>query len=1019
MRPFASVVLVAVAVLAARSVGEHGADFAVSSPVAPAVADTLAAVQFVENRGQWDPAVRFAALGDTAGWLLDDGFTLRFERWAPAATGDRSGPSRIARDVCGAVVRTRFLDAQTPTWSTGPELAARRNFLVGERSRWRDSVPAFGTVTMGEVLPGVAVVFRPLPDGRRGPFEYDLMLQPGADLAGFRARVDGVDRLRLGRDGRLHAEFAIDGTTHELVQEPPIAWQETPAGSRPLAVAFRLFDDHTYGFVADGLDPSFAAVVDPGVVWGTFLGGGLTDSVNAMRWRDGLGVWVGGWASSTDFPTTLGAFRTTGQNDGFVARLSDTGTALQFATYLGGAGNEEVRGLDLGPGDVPVVVGYTASANFPVTPGARQPSYAGGSLFFDVGDGFVTRLAANGGSLLASTYLGGVFDDVAEAVVAESSGAVAVAGWSSSHDFPTTAGAFQPALSGIPGFQSDGFFLRLDAAAQTVLASTFCGGTLNEQFVALDRMPATGDYVVAGWTVGNDFPVTPNVVRPISSGFVDGVVTRFPATATSAAFSTYLGGLQNDYALALRVASDNSIWVGGATFSPNWPTSPGAPQTVWAGVTDGFVTQLAANGQSIGFSTLVGGPAGDKVRALDVGPQGVFVVGEAGPGFPVTANALQPTFGGGNLDAFCTHYTNGGSTLSWSTYLGGANQESFGSCALGTSGLAVVGGWSFSADFPIAPAGLQGVLHGVEDGVVMKFDLIASFGDTLVVGPDPQPAVVTVEAGERELLRTRLTNQSPRDLAIDAVDLLVAGAGPAPMHLGDVRVFCDVGTPPVSTLVAGPFAVVGDDRELAVALTGCVVPASGTATLRVVGTLAANPSGFTAEVAVAIVDADAWTIRAVGAGSGPLVRVVGSGRAVGDRLVLGALPGDSDRDGAVTVVDVRRQLVTLGSSDRAADTNGDGSVDMSDVFFTRGAVLGRAAVMTGAGLAHRGEWFTLGGVFPGDTLQASLGGRALTLGQVTPREATLRVPDDQAVGTQELVVTLAGRVVLQVLVGVQ
>jgi hypothetical protein len=987
-------------------------------PKAPAITDTIAAVQFVPNLGQWDPQVRFVALGDTAGWLHDDGFTVRFERWSARPSNETGGAAPGPREVCGAVVRTQFLGGQTPHWSTSTELATRRNFLVGDPSRWREDVPAYAGVAMAALLPGIDVVFRPLPAGRSGPFEYDLKLQPGADLGRFRARIDGVERLRVSGDGRLHAEFAIDGTPHELVQEPPVAWQETPAGPRPLAVAFRLFDDHTYGFVADDLDAALAAVVDPGVVWGTFLGGGLTDSVNAMRWRDGLGVWVGGWASSTDFPTTLGAFRTTGQNDGFVARLNDSGTALQFATYLGGTRNEEVRGLDLGPGDVPVVVGYTTSLDFPVTAGAFQPNYSGASLFYDVGDAFVTRLAANGGSLLASTYLGGAFDDIAEAVFAESSGAVAVTGWSSSANFPTTPGAYQPALTGIPGFQSDGFFVRLAANGQSLLASTLCGGSLNDLFVAIDRMPSTGDYVVGGWTVSTDYPVTPNVVRPISNGLVDGVVARFPATATAASFSTYLGGLQNDYLLAVRVAADNTIWTGGSTFSPNWPTSPGAPQSTWAGATDGFVTQLSSNGQSIGFSTLVGGPNGDKVRALDIGPMGLLVVGEAGSGFPVTANANQPLFGGGNLDAFCCHYTNGGTTLAWATYFGGLNQESFGSCALGTSGLAVVGGWSFSADFPIAPAGFQPVLHGVEDGLVMKFDLIASFGDTLVVGPDPLPKNVVVEPGERELLRTALTNQSPRDLVIDAIDLLVSGAGAATSTLADVRVYCEVGTPPVAALVAGPFAVPVDDREFAIALTGCSVPANGTATLRIVGTLAAAPSGRTAEVALAIVDADAWTIRSIGAGSGPIVRVVGTGRAAGDVFVLGALPGDSDRDGVVTVVDIRRQLVTLGGSDLAADIDGDGIVGLGDVALTRGAVLGRAAVSIATAGLQRGEWFTLRGVIPGDALQASLGGRALTMGQVTPREATFRVPADLPAGTHELVITLAGRVVLQVLIGV-
>src|SRR5436190_14450708 len=259
---------------------------------------------------------------------------------------------------------------------------------------------------MRGVLPGIDVAFRPLPDSQRGPFEFDLLLQPGADLSAFAARCEGADHLRIDDRGRLCIVADTPDGPIELRHEAPVAWQQTPAGRRELRVAFRLLDRTTWGFVAADLDPMHAAVVDPGVVWATWLGGGASDSINAMRWAPGTGVWVAGWAGSTNFPATPGAYRTVGGADGFVARLNDDGTLLQFATYLGGASGDEVRGLALGPGDTPTVVGYTHSTDFPVTPGAADPSYSGGSPFLDIGDGFLARLSANGSALLAATYLG-------------------------------------------------------------------------------------------------------------------------------------------------------------------------------------------------------------------------------------------------------------------------------------------------------------------------------------------------------------------------------------------------------------------------------------------------------------------------------------------------------------------------------------------------------------------------------------------------------------------------------------
>lgn len=983
-------------------------------PPRAVVAAALQQVQFVPNLGQWDAEVRYAAFGDTLGWLHDDGFTLRLERWTPPASDAVRGP----REQTGCVVRTRFLGAQVPTFTGQTELATRRHFFCGDRARWRADVPSQAQVTMAQVHPGIDVVYRSLPAGQRGPFEYDLVLAPHADLSRFVARCEGVEQLRIDATGRLRARLQGPDGEHELVQEAPVAWQETPTGRRPLAVSFRLLDEVTYGFVAHGLDPACVAVVDPGVVWGTFLGGGLTDSVNALRWREGVGVWVAGWASSTDFPTTPGAYRTTGGADGFVARLGDDGTTLQFATYLGGVRAEEVRGLDLGPGDTPTVVGYTQSADFPVTAGALQPTYRGGSLFLDVGDGFVTRLAATGNALLASTFLGGVFDDVAEAVSVDGAGAAIVAGWTSSPDFPSTPGAYQGAIAGVPGAQSDGFVAKVAANGQSLGYATFVGGSLNDQFVALDRDPVTGDALAAGWTLSVDYPTTAGAARPNFSGLVDGVVTRLAASGASLGFSTYLGGLESDYALCVTRAPDGTVWVGGTTNSANFPLSANALQGTPGGEKDGFVTQLPANGTALQYSTRLGGPGPDRVRALDVATLGVVAVGEAGVGFPLTLDAEQPVFGGGVLDAFLCHLTNGGTTLAYSTYLGGANQDALGCAVLSDGGVVVVGGWSFSADFPVAPAGYQPLLRGVEDGVVLKFDLVTTFGDGLAVTGEAVGAPTVVPPGAHELLGATLQNLTARELAVDSVRLLIAGAGQAPARVAALRVLREAdGQPPV--VVGGPVPVPVDDAEFAVALTGCLVPASGSIRVRVVADLVADPTGAASEFAVAVAGPDAWTLRALGAGGGPSVQVAAPGRASGQVLVLGALPGDADGDGQRTVVDVRRQIAWLGSSQPAIDCDGDGQLSTVDLVATREAVLGRATGFAAPAAVARGAWMTLRGCFPSNSLQASLGGRVLTIGTVTPREMTVLVAPDQLTGTQELVLSSAGRVVLNALVAVQ
>jgi hypothetical protein len=1021
--------------LGAAFLGFAGSDAGARPTRSDAVPNSpdLAAVhelQFVANVGQWDAAVRFAAVGDTAAWLHDDGFTLRFERWSAAAS-DAVGAGARVRTQRGAIVRTRFLAAATSDVIAEQPLATQYHFFVGEPQRWRQGVPACRAVRLQHVQPGIDVRFRALPCGGslpggngslpagNGPFEYDLLLAPGADLARFAARCEGVERLAIDADGRLCATVATDDGVVELVQQAPIAWQESPDGPRPLRVQFRLLDDHTYGFVADELDPALAAVVDPGVVWGTFLGGGQTDRVNAMRWVPGNGVYVAGWAGSLDFPTTVGAYRTTGGADGFVARLSDDGQALQFATYLGGSASEEIRGLDLGAGNSPIVVGFTTSTNFPATPGALQTSYGGAGPFLAIGDGFAARLDANGSALGFSTYLGGVFDDVAEAVRVDAAGNPVVVGWTASPNFPSTPGVFQPALAGFAGITSDGFVTRLSANGQSVSFSTFLGGSISEQLLAVDRDPTTGDWLVAGWTLSNDLPVTFGAFRSSITGAYDGMAARLSPNGTGATFVTYAGGLLDDALLSVRGAADGTVWLGGFTASTNFPLTPNAVQNAFGGETEGVVMRLAANGQSLLYSTFLGGTGPDRVRAVALSTLGVLAVGDAGANFPVTLDAPQTQFAGGVTDAFATLLTNNGATRTWSSYFGGVGQDAFGSAWMTDGGLAVVGGWTYSADFPIEPSAYDDVMNGTEDGLVMKFDLVSTLGAGLQVASATAQPLQIVPAGEQTLLDTTVTNTTARELRLDTLRVLAAGAGDTANAVAGVRVFGTVAGQ-LRTLLSGPVTLVGDDREHVLSLGGQLVPAGASLRLEVVADLVVDAAGRTVEVGLAVCDEDAWGISAPGAGSGPTVRVAGTGRVDGTLFVVGALPGDADGDGAITAVDLRRRLATLGGNDLQADVDGDGVTTTNDVALLREVLLGRATLLQAPTQVARGTWVTLrGALVAGSSVQASLGGRSLTVGRVTAREITLRVEADQVLGTQDLLVTIGGRPFASAFVQVQ
>ncbi|MFN3243972.1 MAG: hypothetical protein ACE37K_20870 [Planctomycetota bacterium] len=983
---------------------------------APHAAETAATfatpdqLQFVPNRGQWSDGVRYGVLGDTVGWLHDDGFTLRFERWTAA---DERRPGRSAS---GAVVRTRFVGAVTTSLDGGAPLATRHHFLRGGVGRHRRDVPAFANVTMRGVLPGIDVQFRPLPDGVRGPFEYDLLLAAGADLSRFVAECEGVECLRIDEQGRLVATVATPDGVRELVQQAPVAWQSGEHGRTPVDVRFRLLGTRRYGFAARDLDAELATVVDPGVLWGTFLGGGATDRIYDVEWRNGNGGWIGGWTGSTDFPTSTGAFQTSGGADGFVAKLSDDGQSLLFATYLGGSRSEEVRGLAVADDDTVTVVGFTNSSDFPVTAGAAQPNYAGASTFLDLGDGFVARVAANGQSLLGATFLGGTFDDIAEDVVLDDNGNPIVCGWTSSPDMPVPAGGLQPLLGGLAIAQTDGFVIGAAADLQSLTFGTFLGGASGEQLLAIDRDDQTGDLAVTGWSIGADYLTTPGVVRPTSGGDIDAVLTRLDATASTAVWSTYLGGVDEDAGQTVHFDSDGSVWVGGFTDSANFPPTLNAPQTALAGGFDGFVTRVSSIGQSLVFSTLLGGPGNDRVRALDVSAAGVMVVGEAAAGFPVAAGATQPQFASGITDAFATWLSNGGTTIAWSSYFGGEFQDAFSAVHFGDSGIASLAGYSYSPDFPIAPAALQGNLLGVEDGVVVRLDLLSDLGPGLRVTPVSGEDVVVQQGGEVELLRFELENVTDRVLYVDRVRFMASGGGMTMANVTSFALLQD-GQP----VGGAPMVAPATDYELATNVAGSRLTIAPHTVATV--TLTANCSGSMSppafEVGALIEGAASFDVRAFGLGGGPSVGVIGAARVTGPVYVVGKLPGDIDGSGQRDVIDLRRLVNSVGSGDGETDVDGDGVITTIDVAATRQAILGRGSGFAAPTQVARDEWLRVDVLLPKlDGLQASLGGRSLLVGRATPREITARVPADQALGLQELVISRAGQVIFAGLVEV-
>jgi len=368
---------------------------------------------------------------------------------------------------------------------------------------------------------------------------------------------------------------------------------------------------------------------------------------------------------------------------------------LSYSTFLGGGGNDIARSVAADSDGNAYVTGQTTSLNFPTTSGAFQTVRGFGN------DVFVTKLNPSGSALVYSSYLGGNDFDTGNAISIDANGNAYVTGTTKSADFPTTPGAFQPAL-GI-GF---GFVTKLDATGSTLVYSTYLGAGAQGAGIAVD---AQGNAYMTGQTGSAMFPTTPGAFQPVfGGGPVDAFVMKLNADGSALVYSTYLGGSNVEVGGGIAVDTGGNAYVTGGTDSTNFPTTPEAFQTVPG---SGFVTKLDPTGSSLVYSTYLNASSG----AIAVDAQGnAYVTGTASTDFQTTPGAFQPVLAG-SFDAFVAKLNPPGSGLVYSTYLGGTNEDHGNGIAVNAAGNAYVTGYTSSNNFPTTPDAAQPALAGTED----------------------------------------------------------------------------------------------------------------------------------------------------------------------------------------------------------------------------------------------------------------------------------------------------------------
>lgn len=607
--------------------------------------------------------------------------------------------------------------ASTQVTGDEPLLGTVNYFTGNSPDKWITGVPTFGRVKYTNIYRGIDLVYygsrqqlefdfelAPGADSRRirmrfsGARKLSLDKQGNLTILGANGEIqfhkpEIYQPLDGGRmqpvSGAFHlsskntVSFRLGSYSHSkpLVIDPILSYSTyIGTGGFALGVAVDSAGNayvagDVYGYAsmpaAGGIQPSmptkspssFSAFVaklnstGTALDYCTYLSGSGVDEATAVAVDSAGDAYVGGYTSSPDFPVTTDAFQTTMAGAfkvyaSFVTKINASGTALVYSTYLGGSANTTLDGIAVDSSGSAYVTGYTGSLDFPTTPGAFQTTNDARGL----GDytGFISKLNPGGTGLAYSTYIGGGYWDQPSAIVLDATGSAYITGSTGSSDFPTTAGAYQPALKG--GW--DLFVTKMKPTGTALVYSTFLGGSSDDFGLGI-AVDSSGGAYVAGISASSDLPTTPGVFQPnpvpAQRNFF---VSKLDSLGTGLVYSTFLGQGSEINVGGIAVDASGNAYVTGVTHSLDYPVTPGALQTqntslILAFVDGSFLTEINGTGTALVYSTYLSGSGfelydhypleSDAAQAIALDDFGnAYVVGGAvSSDFPTTLGAYQ------------------------------------------------------------------------------------------------------------------------------------------------------------------------------------------------------------------------------------------------------------------------------------------------------------------------------------------------------------------------------------------
>lgn len=652
-----------------------------------ACGETPTYLSFIENKGQWASNIHYQAELNSARLYIEP-TRLTYLLNSPDDMNAIHEAHHHQITLTDMVVhyhafRVNFVGANTGVVPIATCQETRyNNYYIGNNpAKWASRVGIFNETNYTNLFAGIDM--RLYGDG--GAMKYDFTVAPNANVSDIRMQYEGADNIYLQND-KLYVATSVN----TMIDAKPFAYQYIDGQMVQVGCRFVLNGTEVGFETTEDYDHNRELIIDPEIVFATYTGS-TTDNWGFTATYDNEGhLYAGGEIfSGAGYPTTVGAFQINfagGEEGGYapsdigITKFSPDGSTLIYSTYLGGSGNEIPESLIVDANNNLILLGTTASNDFPVSSNAFDNSFNGGefitvdNIIFGSGtDLIVTKFNADGDNLIASTYLGGIANDGFNTAVGlkynyadegrgevqlDEFGNIYVVSTTQSPDFPTTDGTFQPEW--VNG--QDGVLCKFDPNLSTIIWGTYLGGSEDDAAYSV-KIASDGYLYACGGTTSTDFPTTAGTLHPnYNGGQADGWIARISPDGSELVASSFVGTGNYDQVYFVDLDADNNVYITGQT---NGGTYPVFPASVYNNANSGnFIHKMNSNLNSTVFSTVIGNGNGfanlspsaflvDRCNKIFLSGWGGNVnggaIGSTTTGLATSAGAFQTTTDGSDF----------------------------------------------------------------------------------------------------------------------------------------------------------------------------------------------------------------------------------------------------------------------------------------------------------------------------------------------------------------------------------